>query len=204
MLSTARVIAASALACASVAASAEHVVLNPGFDAGVRHWQYEHFRFRPHPLWAHTGPGIGRGTYCEDAQCLDTLNVGAYISQHSAHEGGELYGLSRWVRSFAGASQLSVFVDGAMLVRTGTRQAAMRQDAFIMPAPGATAALPQVSADRSRGERLSANELNTRSPPLPMLHEPVAPALPVSEPTIYGMILAALGIMMLTLRRPIT
>ncbi len=199
----ARIIAALTLACASLAASANNIVLNPGFEEGVKHWQYEHFRFIPNPLWAHTGPGVARMTYCDDDKCLDTLNVGAYISQLLSTQAGEKYDLSFWVRSFAGESRFSVFWDGAMLAKSGTPNGPMQRYSFTGIAASANATLLQIHGYNSTDQHMSFDDFSVVRHIPPMMRDPAPPALPVSEPAIYGLILVALGVMVLTLRRPI-
>lgn len=198
-----RFVACILLACSSAAASAGNIVQDPGFEQGAKYWKSLHFALGPNALWAHTDPGAARLTYCNHEGCLNRLNDGAYVSQLLSTRAGDLYDLTFWVRSFTGESRFSVFWDGAMVESRGTPNGPMQQYAFYGLAASANATLLQVHAFNSLHQHMSLDDFSVVKRTLPVSQEPLGPLLPVSEPAMYGLILAALGMMVLTMRRPV-
>lgn len=202
-----RAIACAALMLSSSLGSAAvmpvNIVQNPGFEEGSKHWKYAHFSFVPNPLWARTGPGVARLTYCDRANCIETLNLGAYVSQLLSTRPGDVYDLSFWVRSFSGESRLSVFWDGSMLTATGTPNGPMRRYSFSGLTASASATMLQVHGYNSINQHMSFDDFSVvkRNAIMPQMPDP--PLQPVNEPGIYALILLALGAMVMALRRPI-
>ncbi|QYF95273.1 hypothetical protein KY495_09020 [Massilia sp. PAMC28688] len=203
MYPIARLLACSVLAWSTAAATAGNIVQDPGFEQGSKYWKSLHFALGPAPLWAHTDPGAARLTYCNYDACLNRLNEGAYVGQLLSTTAGELYDLTFWVRSFTGESRFSVFWDGALVTSRGTPNGPMQQYAFSGLAASANATLLQVHAFNSLHQHMSFDDFSVLKHTLPPALEPLEPQLPVSEPAMYGLILAALGGMMLAMRRPV-
>lgn len=183
------------------AAAATNIVQNPGFEQGTARWDYEHFALGPSPLWAHTGPGMARLSYCNHANCLNTLMSGAFIGQLLATTPGESYDLSFWVRSFNGVSRFSVFWDGALLDETGTPNGPMLQYRFSGLVASANATLLELHGYNSLNQHMSFDDfsvVHAVHAPLPLSPSPV---LAVSEPGAYALLLAAMGALAVVRRR---
>ena len=196
----ARLIMSAALCLYAGSAAAINIVQNPGFELGADSWDYEHFALGPSPLWAHTDPGMARLTYCASQSCLDTLNAGAFIGQLLATTPGEYYDLSFWVRSFTGESRLSVFWDGALVTQTGTPNGPMLQYSFTGLVASANATLLQVHGYNSLDQHMAFDDFSVVQS-AEALASP-APALAVTEPGTYGLLLAALGALTFMRRKP--
>jgi hypothetical protein len=204
-----RLIFAGLLCACAGPVAATNIVLNPGFEQGTADWDYQHFALGPSPLWAHTDPGMARLTYCSSESCLGTLNTGAYIGQLLATTPGQSYDLSFWVRSFTGESRLSVFWDGVLLTETGTPNGPMLQYSFSGLVASANATLLQLHGYNNLDERMSFDDFSVVQsagasvPMAPAAPESAAPQAvqSVSEPGAYGLLLAALGALVIAKRR---
>lgn len=197
----------AACSLASVPALATNIVQNPGFELGSQYWDSQHFIFGTDPLWAHTGPGNARLTYCSTPSCVNTIFRGAFFGQLLSTRPGDLYDLSFWVRSFNGESRLSVFWDGVMLSETGTPNGPMLQYKFSGLAASANATLLEIHGYNSINEHMSFDDFNvmkldlppagTAPLPGPLPAPPMGPAAPaplaVSEPAGAALLLAAMG-----------
>ena len=147
---------------------------------------------------AHTGPGVAGMTFCSTpASCLDNILSGAFIGQPLVTAPGQQYDLGFWVRSFAGDSRISAFWDGVELLTTPTPNGPTCQYTLAgLPAranANANATYLEVHAYNSTDQHVSFDDFSmvrlNAAPP------PVAPPafLAISEPGIYGLMLAALG-----------
>ncbi len=202
---------AMSLGVAAAPASATNIVLNPGFEQGGFGWDSSHYLFLTKPLWAYSGVGSARLSYCSRLDyCLDNLFEGAYLSQVLATRPGERYDMSFWVRSFAGDSRISVFWDGVELLKTPTPNGPMIQYSFSALAASAANTLLEVHSYNGTDQHLSFDEFSVTqvAPPgsqLPPVgnQPPPGNAAPVhiSEPGIYGLMLAALGALVMAQRR---
>jgi hypothetical protein len=181
------------------AAGATNIVSNPGFEQGNVGWDYEHFALVNNAMWAHTDPGMARLTYCNHADCLDTLNNGAFFGQVLHTTAGEYYDLSFWVRSFTGESRFSVFWDGALLTETGTPNGPMLQYRFSGLVASANATLLQMHGYNSLNQHMSFDDFIVVD--AAAATAPVTPALAVPEPAAYALLLAGLGALVLVTRR---
>ncbi len=179
-------------------AAAINLVQNPGFEQGVAGWHYDRFAIGPNPLWAHSAPGMARLTLCATESCLDTTNHGAFLSQQLATTAGQAYELSFWVRSFTGASRLSVFWDGGLLSETGTPDGPMLQYSFSGLVASANATMLEVHGYNSLNEHMSFDDFSV----VPSIRSLApAPALEVAEPGAFALLLAAVGALVHTRRR---
>jgi hypothetical protein len=199
---TTRLIAAAALWCSMLPATAVNIVQNPGFEQGAATWQHsEHFVFTSDGLWAHSDPFSARLTYCAVASCIDTLFHGAYISQLLNTRIGDSYDLSFFVRSFSGESSLSVFWDGTLLSLTGTPNGPMRKYTFSGLVSSANATLLEIHGANRSGEPMSFDDFSVMqiggaAPP-----PTTTPSQAITEPGAYALLLAALGAMVIVKRR---
>lgn len=191
------------LLAGSGATSAINIVQNPGFEQGTIGWDYAHFSLLNSPLWAHTGPGVARLTYCSQAQaCLDEIFSGAYLGQLLETTIGQQYDMSFWVRSFAGDSRISVFWDGVEVLKTATPNGPMIQYTLSGLSASANATYLEVHAFNGTDKHLSFDDFAVVQvePPPPSLLTPQA-AFEISEPGIYGLLMAALGALIFVRRR---
>lgn len=194
----AKLIVPALLWCCAGPALAGNIVDNPGFEDYSTGWESEHFGFGVRPLWAHTGPGMARLTYCDDVvECLGTLNRGAYLGQLLATGAGQRYDLSFWVRSFTGASRFSVFWDGALLTETGTPNGPMLEYRFSGLLASANATLLQVHGYNSLNEHLAFDDFSVVN----AAPAPVVPALVVSEPAALSLLLGGMAALAFARRR---
>lgn len=196
------IIPAILLLCSGQAA-ADNVVLNPGFEQGTVGWDYEHFALGPSPLWAHTDPGMARLTYCNHANCLDTLNVGAFVGQLLTTTAGHSYDLSFWVRSFNGESRFSVFWDGSMITKTGTPNGPMLKYSFTGLVASANATLLELHGYNSLNRGMSFDDFSVvRAAGASQIGMPEPEQEhAVVEPGAIALLLAGLGAMVLVTRR---
>lgn len=191
------------LCAAQAQAAAENIVVNPGFEQATVGWDYEHFALGYSPLWAHSDPGMARLTYCNHANCLDTLNVGAFVGQLLPTTAGQSYDLSFCVRSFTGDSIFSVFWDGTMITKTGTPNGPMLKYTFSGLVASANANLLELHGYNSLNKGMSFDDFSVaRASGAPQvgMPEPVQ-GQAVAEPAAYALLLAGLGAMVLVTRR---
>lgn len=201
MINPSRLLLCAALASVPASACATNIVLNPGFEQGGLGWDSAHYLFLTKPLWAYSGVGSARLSYCSHLDyCLDTLFSGAYLSQVLATTPGERYDMSFWVRSFAGDSRISVFWDGVEILKSPTPNGPMIQYTFSALAASAANTLLEVHSYNGSDQHLSFDAFSVTQVPAP---PPVAnaPAVQVSEPGIYALMLAALSALVLSQRR---
>lgn len=201
-------IASKILMCAALlggagAATATNIVQNPGFEQGVLGWEYRQFAFYTSPLWAHTDPGMARLTYCSRADvCLDDLFGGAFVGQLLATTPGQLYDLSFWVRSFEGDSRISVFWDGVQMFKTPTPNGPMLQYSLSGLMASANATYLEVHAYNDTDRHLSLDDFSVAQVAAPpSVGAPPPTVFAISEPGVFGLLLAALGVMVFVQRR---
>lgn len=176
-----------------------NLVQNPGFEQGAAGWNADHFQFVKDPLWAHSGTGAAKLTFCPTVDaCLDEVFSGAYVSQLIDTTPGEFYDLSFWVRSFNGDSHISVFWDGVQLAKTATPNGPMIQYSFSGLTASAGASLLEVHGSNLVTKYLSFDDFSLLQVPAPELADP---AVAISEPCIYPLMLAALGALVFVRRR---
>ena len=184
------------------AASATNLIQNPGFEQGALGWEYEHFAFFNSPLWAHTGPGVARLTYCSNVgPCLDDIFSGAYVGQLVATTPGQFYDMSFWVRSFAGDSRISVFWDGVELLQTTSPNGPMVQYTLSGLTASANASYLEVHAYNGTDKHMSFDDFSLVQVAPATLMTPPAPVVEVPEPGSGALLLAALGAMVFVQRR---
>lgn len=95
--------------------SAQNLVTNPGFEAGITGWTGS---WGAAPGTAHTGSN-GAGTGCVGAACMNAVG-GASISQTVATVAGTTYTVSLWYRTDAGTpTELQVLFGAAPLTNGG-------------------------------------------------------------------------------------
>ena len=183
-------------------ASATNLIQNPGFEQGSFGWEYEHFAFYASPLWAHTGPGIARLTYCSKVDaCLDDIFSGAYVGQLVATTPGQFYDLSFWVRSFAGDSRISVFWDGVEMMQTSTPNGPMINYTLTGLAASVNTSYLEVHAYNGTDKHVSFDDFSLVQVAPAILMAPPAPVLEVPEPGAGALLLAALSAMVFAQRR---
>ena len=196
-------LAAAALCLLAVPAGATNIVRNSGFELGTAHWNSAFFVLGNDPLWAHTDPGMAR-TSCTGIHCVDSLMEGAFISQLLPTIAGTEYDLSFWIRSFKGKGQYSVFWDGVLLDDILLApNGAMSQASFSGLYASANATLLEIHG-RNDLHAISFDDFRVVSATLPT----DTPALPapeqvteVSEPAVFALVLAGLGLVSLFRRR---
>jgi len=201
-------IASKILMCAALlggagVATATNIVQNPGFEQGVLGWEYKQFDFYSSPLWAHTGPGMVRLTYCWRAEhCLDNICGGAFVGQLLATTPGQAYDLSFCVRSFAGDSRISVFWDGVEMLKTPTPNGPMLQYSLSGLMASANATYLEVHAYNDTDKHLSFDDFSVAQVAAPpAVAAPPPTVFAISEPDMFGFLPAALGGMVFVQRR---
>lgn len=190
------------LALGAWPAGATNIIQNPGFEQGALGWTYNNFVFVSNPLWAHTGTQAARLTYCSVVStCLDEVFSGAYVGQVLDTTPGQRYDLSFWVRSFTGDARLSVFWDGAELMKGPTPNGPMVQYTFSGLSASAGATLLEVHGYNDINKYLSFDDFIVTQAVAPPTPTGPGASVPVSEPGIFGLMLAGVGALLLT-RRP--
>ena len=206
MIIPSRTFLCAVLALAACPAAATNIVQNPGFEQGSLGWDSSHFSFVSNPLWAHTGNRGARLTYCSvNATCLDEVFSGAYVGQVLDTTPGELYNLSFWVRSFTGDARISVFWDGMELLKAPTPNGPMIQYTFSNLSASAGATLLEVHGYNETNKYLSLDDfsvLQVVAPPPATPGPGPGPGVAIVEPGVLGLMMAALGALLLSRRPP--
>ena len=204
MTQTARTIFAAAVLCLmALPATAINIVRNPGFEQGTAYWDSAFFIVGNDPLWAHTDPGMAR-TNCAGLHCVDSLMLGAYISQLLPTVAGNEYELSFWIRSFKGKGHYSVFWDGVLLDDILlAANGPMSQARFTGLYASANATLLEIHG-RNDAHSISFDDFNVvmaKPADLPATVPPPEQLTHIPEPATFALVLAGLALAGLSRRR---
>ena len=103
-----KIVFATLLLAGAAPVTADNMVRKPGAEPSTN------------PARTHNSSAIARLSYCRHANCLDTLNVGAFVGQWLATAPKQSSDLDFWVRSFTGARCFSALWDASAVAKTGT------------------------------------------------------------------------------------